>query len=58
MIQLEGIDCLFGLEYNMSDVFWQVLFYILLTAERIRGIHLLVRTLIGRTNKAGDPAEL
>lgn len=42
----------------MSDVFWQVLFYILLTAERIRGIHLLVRTLIGRTNKAGDPAEL
>ena len=42
----------------MSDVFWQVLFYILLTAERIWGIHLLVRTLIGRTNKAGDPAEL
>lgn len=42
----------------MSDVFWQVLFYILLTAERIRGFHLLERTFIGRTNKAGDPAEL
>ena len=41
----------------MSDVFWQVLFYILLTAERIRGFHLLERTLIGRTNKAGGPAE-
>jgi len=38
----------------MSDVFWQVLF----SAERIRGFHLLERTLIGRTNKAGDPAEL
>ena len=38
--------------------FGKFFFYILLTAERIRGFHLLERTLIGRTNKAGNPAEL